>query len=66
MNCALYYENVAKQGAAIFRSISHGHMFNDGNKRTAVGAFQYFAEHFYIKNCWVSRNDKYSRKSYNR
>lgn len=39
----MYYETVAEQGASIFRSISAGHMFMDGNKRTAVSAFQSFA-----------------------
>ncbi|MFY0255159.1 type II toxin-antitoxin system death-on-curing family toxin [Chitinophaga sp. 30R24] len=46
---AQYYSTIAEQGAAIFRSISHGHMFQDGNKRTAVMAWQYFAEHNGIK-----------------
>jgi death-on-curing family protein len=44
INSAMYYESVAEQGAAIFRSISHGHMFVNGNKRTAVAAFQSFAK----------------------
>ncbi|XZF16695.1 RHS repeat-associated core domain-containing protein [Chitinophagaceae bacterium MMS25-I14] len=46
INTALYYETAAEQGSAIFRSISNGHMFIDGNKRTAVAAFQLFAEQF--------------------
>lgn len=41
---AMYYEDVAEQGAAIFRSISGGHMFVNGNKRTAVAAFKSFAK----------------------
>ncbi|WP_341836427.1 RHS repeat-associated core domain-containing protein [Chitinophaga pollutisoli] len=44
INSAMYYETAAEQGAAIFRSISHGHMFIDGNKRTAVAAFESFAK----------------------
>lgn len=44
INSALYYEVASEQGASIFRSISHGHMFLNGNKRTAVAAFQIFAE----------------------
>ncbi len=44
INSALYYEKSGEQGAAIFRSISHGHMFVDGNKRTAVAAIKAFAE----------------------
>lgn len=40
----MYYETAAEQGASIFRSISGGHMFMDGNKRTAVEVFKYFAE----------------------
>ncbi|WP_198173017.1 DUF6443 domain-containing protein [Hymenobacter ginkgonis] len=43
INSAMYYEKPAEQGAAIFRGISHGHMFVDGNKRTAVAAFRSFA-----------------------
>ncbi|GLB49272.1 hypothetical protein Y10_16400 [Neptunitalea sp. Y10] len=43
INSAMYYETAAEQGASIFRSISHGHMFMNGNKRTAVAAFQAFA-----------------------
>ncbi|WP_142688494.1 type II toxin-antitoxin system death-on-curing family toxin, partial [Chitinophaga polysaccharea] len=44
INSAMYYETAAEQGAAIFRSISAGHMFVNGNKRTAVAAFQLFAQ----------------------
>lgn len=40
----MYYETAAEQGASIFRSISRGHMFMNGNKRTAVAAFQSFAK----------------------
>ena len=44
INSALYYENVVEQGASIFRSISHGHMFGNGNKRTAVDMIKSFAK----------------------
>ncbi len=44
INSAMYYEKVSEQGASIFKSISAGHMFIDGNKRTAVGVFQDFAK----------------------
>ena len=44
INSAMYYEKASEQGAAIFRSIAHGHMFVDGNKRTAVEAFISFAK----------------------
>ena len=44
INSAMYYENSAEQGASIFKSISHGHMFANGNKRTAVAAFEVFAK----------------------
>ncbi|KAA2238879.1 hypothetical protein F0L74_21945 [Chitinophaga agrisoli] len=44
IHTAMYYETPAEQGAAIFRSISHGHMFENGNKRTAVFAFKLFAK----------------------
>ncbi|MCH6257920.1 FG-GAP-like repeat-containing protein [Puniceicoccaceae bacterium K14] len=43
LQSASYYDDVAQQGASIFKSISHGHMFLNGNKRTAVYAFQQFA-----------------------
>ncbi|TRX35068.1 RHS repeat-associated core domain-containing protein, partial [Flavobacterium restrictum] len=43
INSAMYYETAAEQGASIFRSISGGHMFMDGNKRTAVAVFKSFA-----------------------
>ena len=44
INSALYYENVVEQGASIFRSIAHGHMFGNGNKRTAVDMIKSFAK----------------------
>ncbi len=44
LQSASYYDNAAEQGAAIFQSISHGHMFVNGNKRTAVNAFKSFAK----------------------
>ena len=44
INSALYYENVVDQGASIFRSIAHGHMFGNGNKRTAVDMIKSFAK----------------------
>lgn len=44
INSAMYYNTAAEQGASIFRSISGGHMFMNGNKRTAVAAFQSFAK----------------------
>jgi RHS repeat-associated protein len=49
INSAMYYEKPAEQGAAIFRSISNGHMFQDGNKRTAVGSFMSFAKNMGLK-----------------
>lgn len=45
----MYYEIAAEQGASIFRSISGGHMFINGNKRTAVAAFQSFARQHGLK-----------------
>ncbi|WP_223810846.1 RHS repeat-associated core domain-containing protein [Paenimyroides baculatum] len=39
VNTALYYDNVVDQGASIFRSIAHGHMFGNGNERTAVEVY---------------------------
>ncbi|MFM2392612.1 MAG: tRNA(Glu)-specific nuclease WapA precursor [Bacteroidota bacterium] len=44
INSALYYENVVEQGASIFRSIAHDHMFGNGNKRTAVDMIKSFAK----------------------
>ncbi|WP_118973851.1 Fic family protein [Taibaiella koreensis] len=44
IDSAMYYETAPEQGAAIFRSISRNHMFMNGNKRTAVAAFQSFAK----------------------
>lgn len=44
LQSASYYDDVAEQGASIFRSIAGNHMFANGNKRTAVGALQSFAE----------------------
>ncbi|WP_229359563.1 type II toxin-antitoxin system death-on-curing family toxin [Flectobacillus major] len=44
INSAIYYETAAEQGSSIFRSIIKNHMFYDGNKRTAVAAFQSFAK----------------------
>jgi RHS repeat-associated protein len=55
INSAMYYETPALQGAAIFRSISHGHMFLNGNKRTAVAAFQLFAKQHGIKTVSKSK-----------
>ena len=43
INSALYHENVVHQACAIFKSISRGHMFSNGNKRTAVEMFKSFA-----------------------
>lgn len=50
----LFYKT-AEQGASIFRSISHGHMFVDGNKRTAVQAFMYFAKQNGLKTVPVQQ-----------
>ena len=44
INSAMYYETAAEQGTSIFRSISGGHMFMNGNKRTAVATLQLFAK----------------------
>ncbi|WHT39831.1 RHS repeat-associated core domain-containing protein [Myroides sp. mNGS23_01] len=44
VNSAMYYDTTAEQGASIFRSISGGHMFMNGNKRTAVATFNLFAK----------------------
>ena len=44
VNSAMYYDTAAEQGASIFRSISGGHMFMNGNKRTAVATFNLFAK----------------------
>ena len=49
INSALYYETAAEQGASIFRSIAHGHMFFNGNKRTAIEAFKIYANHHGLK-----------------
>ncbi|MEC3874273.1 type II toxin-antitoxin system death-on-curing family toxin [Chryseobacterium sp. T9W2-O] len=49
INSAMYYETAAEQGASIFKSISNGHMFMNGNKRTAVAAFESFAKQHGIK-----------------
>lgn len=49
VNSAMYYETPADQGSAIFRSIINNHLFVDGNKRTAVMAFQSFAKQFGLK-----------------
>lgn len=43
MNTALFQGNVIDQAASIFKSISRNHMFNNGNKRTAVEMFKSFA-----------------------
>jgi hypothetical protein len=40
ISSAMYYEAAEEQAASIFKSISHGHMFMDGNKRTAVAVFE--------------------------
>ena len=42
INSAIYHSTTAEQGAAIFRSIAKGHMFRDGNKRTAVTFWKEF------------------------
>ena len=55
INSAMYYDTAAEQGASIFRSISHGHMFVDGNKRTAVQAFMYFAKQNGLKTVPVQQ-----------
>ncbi|WP_410470254.1 Fic family protein [Chryseobacterium sp. FH2] len=44
INSAMYYDTAAEQGSSVFRSIISNHMFQDGNKRTAVQAFMYFAK----------------------
>lgn len=49
INSAMYYETAAEQGASIFRSIAGGHIFVNGNKRTAVAAFQSFAKQHGLK-----------------
>ncbi|WP_312177491.1 RHS repeat-associated core domain-containing protein, partial [Chryseobacterium sp.] len=49
INSAMYYETAAEQGASIFKSISNGHMFMNGNKRTAVATFESFAKQHGIK-----------------
>ena len=49
INSAMYYETAAEQGASIFRSISQNHMFLNGNKRTAVAAFESFASQHGLK-----------------
>ena len=38
----MYHPTAAEQGAAIFRSIAQGHMFENGNNRTAVAFWKEF------------------------
>ena len=42
ISSALYCSTAAEQGASIFRFIIHGHMFKNGNKRTAVAFWREF------------------------
>ena len=42
IDSAVYHSTEAEQGAAIFRSIVQGHMFENGNKRTAVAFWKEF------------------------
>ena len=49
INTAMYYETAAEQGASIFKSIAYNHMFLNGNKRTAVAAFESFASQHGLK-----------------
>lgn len=63
----MYYETAAEQGASIFRSISGGHMFMNGNKRTAVAAFQSFAGQHGLKTVSQQQiNDERSHTSSDR
>ncbi|MCL8535487.1 Fic family protein [Chryseobacterium gallinarum] len=55
ISSAMYYETAAEQSASIFKSISHGHMFMDGNKRTAVAVFEKLAKEAGIET--VGRKD---------
>ncbi|THU32398.1 type II toxin-antitoxin system death-on-curing family toxin [Niastella caeni] len=55
INSAMYYPTIAEQGSAIFRSIIKNHMFIDGNKRTAVMAFEAYAKLHGLKT--VSRQE---------
>lgn len=55
ISSAMYYEKTAEQGAAIFSSISNGHMFLDGNKRTAIATFVSFAEKMGLKTVSVQK-----------
>jgi len=55
INSAMYYDTAAEQGSSVFRSIISNHMFQDGNKRTAVQAFMYFAKQNGLKTVSVQQ-----------
>ncbi|ALR31279.1 hypothetical protein ATE47_12430 [Chryseobacterium sp. IHB B 17019] len=55
ISSAMYYETAAEQSASIFKSIAHGHMFENGNKRTAVAIFEKLAKEAGIQT--VSRQE---------
>ena len=42
IHSAMYHSTAAEQGASIFRSIVKGHMFENGNKRTAIAFWKEF------------------------
>lgn len=44
ISSAAYYEKIGDQGAHIFNSIAGGHVFMDGNKRTASAFIQQYAK----------------------
>ncbi len=44
INTASYYDDIADQGSSIFKTIIQNHMFENGNKRTAVDFLKSFAE----------------------
>jgi len=48
INTATYYSTTAEQGVSIFRSIVQGHVFKNGNKRTAVTFWQSFVKSNYL------------------
>ncbi len=50
IDTALRYGTAQEQGAAIFRSIAHGHMFSGGNKRTAVVVWRSFMRQYGIQS----------------
>ena len=49
ISSASYYEKVSDQGAHIFNSIAGGHVFMDGNKRTASAFIQQYAKYNGLK-----------------